>query len=86
MAQHPNFIGQNQLECLRSLNIATKTFHPMPKNIVEAVYGPEMINILQEMQDIFPMQNPQPNESLQYIMFKAGQRSVIEWLNQRLEN
>ena len=57
----------------------------MPKNIMEAVYGPEMINILQEMEDVFPLQNPQPNESLQYIMFKAGQRSVIEWLNQRLE-
>ena len=55
-------------------------------NMLEAIYGPELINILQELEEIFPPINPQPAQSMNDIMFQAGQRSVVEWLHQRTEN
>ena len=55
-------------------------------NMLEAVIGPRVDeHILQEMQDNFPIHNPHPKEELSVIMYKAGQRSVVEWLVNRLE-
>jgi len=54
--------------------------------MLEAIYGPELINILQELEDIFPPINPGPAQSMNDIMYQAGQRSVVEWLHQRTEN
>jgi len=31
------------------------------------------------------MQNPHPKEEITSIMYKAGQRSVVDWLIKRLE-
>ena len=41
--------------------------------------------ILQEMQEIFPPVQPTPHDDIQTIMYKAGQRYVVEWLLQRME-
>lgn len=41
--------------------------------------------ILQEMQEIFPPVQPTPHDSIETIMYKAGQRYVVEWLLQRME-
>lgn len=58
----------------------------MPKpNMLEAIYGPELITILKEMEETFPLINPHPAESLQSIMYKAGQRSVVDWLSKRIQ-
>ena len=55
-------------------------------NTLEAVLGPRVDDkILQEMQENFPPINPHPKEELSVIMYKAGQRSVVEWLINRLE-
>ena len=55
-------------------------------NMLEAVLGPRVDDkILQEMQENFPPINPHPKEELSVIMYKAGQRSVVEWLVNRLE-
>ena len=55
-------------------------------NMLEAVLGPRVDDkILQEMQENFPPINPHPKEELSVIMYKAGQRSVVEWLVKRLE-
>ena len=40
--------------------------------------------VLAELDEHFPPVNPHPKEDLSCIMYKAGQRSVIEWINQRL--
>ena len=64
------------------MNTAMQTSH----NMLEAVLGPRVDDkILQEMQANFPPINPHPKEELSVIMYKAGQRSVVEWLVKRLE-
>ena len=64
------------------MNIRMQTSH----NMLEAVLGPRVDDkILQEMEQNFPPHNPHPKEELSSIMYKAGQRSVVEWLVKRLE-
>jgi len=54
--------------------------------MLEAVLGPRVDDkILQEMKNNFPIVNPHPKEDITSIMYKAGQRSVVEWLVKRLE-
>ena len=54
--------------------------------MLEAVLGPRVDeHILQELQKNFPPINPHPKEELSSIMYKAGQRSVIEWYKHRTE-
>ncbi len=49
-------------------------------------FGLNVQQILNEMEEIFPPTNPGPGDSISTIMYRSGQRSVIEWLNNRLEN
>jgi hypothetical protein len=56
---------------------------PNPSKL-EAIYGPELLNILAEMQEIFPPVNPQPGTSTDQIFFMSGQRSAVEWLENRI--
>ena len=42
--------------------------------------------VLVEMDDRFPPINPSPDESIEKIMYRSGQRSVVEWLKNRLDN
>jgi hypothetical protein len=37
------------------------------------------------MEEKFPPVNPHPSEELGSIMYKAGQRSVVEWFIHRVE-
>ena len=60
----------------------TQTSHPT----LEAVLGPDFKYILKELQDNFPLHTPHPKEELSVIMYKAGQRSVVEWIENRLED
>ena len=53
-------------------------------NTLEAILGPDLKYILQEMEDNFPINNPHPKEELSVIMYKAGQRSVVDWLKNRI--
>ena len=54
-------------------------------NTLEPLLGPTVKTILQEMEEHFPPSTPHPKEELNTIMYKAGQRSVVEWLSNRLE-
>ena len=47
-------------------------------------YGMTVRTILAEMEDTFPPTNPGPGDSHATIMYRSGQRSVVEWLNNRL--
>jgi hypothetical protein len=40
--------------------------------------------LVQELEDNFPQFLPQPNDSQNMIMYKSGQRSVVEWINFKL--
>ena len=57
----------------------------MPRpNMLEALYGPELLTILREMEEIYPPNTPDPNDTHAIIMHRAGQRSVVEWLTKRI--
>ena len=53
--------------------------------MLEPLLGPNYHHILKEMEEKFPPVNPHPKEELNTIMYKAGQRSVVEWLQNKLE-
>ena len=82
MAEHHNFLTHDQLECQHFSNIAMSTY----PNMLEPVLGPNVESILSELEDNFPPVNPHPKETMGSIMYKAGQRSVIEWIHKRIED
>jgi hypothetical protein len=38
------------------------------------------------LEENFPPTNPHPKEEIGAIMYKAGQRSVVEWIKDRISN
>ena len=55
------------------------------RSTLEPILGPNPESLLVEMEERFPPVNPHPKEELSSIMYKAGQRSVIEWYRSRLD-
>jgi hypothetical protein len=53
-------------------------------NTLEA-YGMTVRTLLNQADESFPPTNPGPGDSMSTIMYRAGQRSVIDWLNKKLE-
>ena len=53
-------------------------------NMLEA-RGMETHAIINELKQNFPHINPSPTDTIQHIMYRSGQRSVVEWLLQRIE-
>ena len=52
--------------------------------MLEAIYGPELVTILKEMEEIYPPLDCGPDDDISHIMYRAGQRSVVDWLKQRI--
>ena len=48
-------------------------------------YGLTVKQIVQEMDEIYPPLSPTPHDTHAVVMYKAGQRSVVEWLYKKLE-
>jgi len=46
----------------------------------------EARSVLSEMETRFPPVNPTPDDSIEKIMYRSGQRSVVEWLVNRLDD
>jgi hypothetical protein len=42
--------------------------------------------VLTELEDRFPPVTPSPEDSIEKIMYRSGQRSVVEWLVNRFDN
>ena len=55
-------------------------------NTLEPLLGPNPESLLLEMEEKFPPVNPHPKEDIGAIMYKSGQRSVVEWIATRLED
>ena len=55
-------------------------------NMLEPLLGPTVESLSLEMNEKFPPVNPHPKEELASIMYKAGQRSVVEWYKERIDN
>ena len=53
--------------------------------MLEPLIGPNMQAVLAELDEKFPPINPHPKEDISAIMYKAGQRSVVEWYRHRVE-
>ena len=58
---------------------------PISPNILEPIIGPTLPFVLEELEENFPQVNPHPKEEIGSIMYKAGQRSVVEWIKKRIE-
>ena len=41
--------------------------------------------MLAKLEETFPLTNPTPEDSMEKIMYRSGQRSVVEWVIQYME-
>jgi hypothetical protein len=41
--------------------------------------------LLAELEDVFPPINPTPDFTINQIMYRSGQRSVVEWIQSKLD-
>ena len=57
---------------------------PPTLNLLETV-GLQQKTILNQLDEIFPPVNPTPEMTTEQIMYKAGQRSVVEWIKNQSE-
>ena len=55
-------------------------------NTLEPLIGPTVESLLNEMETLYPTINPHPKEQIESIMYKAGQRSVVEWYRNKITN
>ena len=55
------------------------------RNILEPVIGPTLESVLLELEEIYPPLTPNPDESMEKIMYRSGQRSVVDWIRTRIE-
>ena len=47
--------------------------------------GTNLQALVDELDDLFPPTNPSPRDSDREIMYRSGQRSVVEFLKEKLE-
>ncbi len=48
-------------------------------------FGMEARAVMKEMEETFPVINPSPDDDINKIMYRSGQRSVVEWLKNKLD-
>jgi hypothetical protein len=48
------------------------------------VSGLQLNVLLQQLEENFPPLNPHPDDPTNLIMYRSGQRSVVEWIQHRL--
>jgi len=53
--------------------------------MLESIIGPTISSIQIELDEPFPPVNPHPKQSIGEVMYLAGQRSVVEWYNKRID-
>ncbi len=47
--------------------------------------GMQARGLAAQLEENFPPRNPSPTDPYEYIMYRAGQRSVVEWVQQYIE-
>ena len=47
--------------------------------------GIQINAVVQELEATFPPVNPAPSDELSQIMYRAGQRSVVEWIINKMD-
>ena len=79
-AKPQSFLRHREPVCQRFSNMQIQT----SRSTLEPILGPNPESLLVEMEEKFPPLTPHPKEELASIMYKAGQRSVIEWYSNRI--
>jgi hypothetical protein len=46
--------------------------------------GLQLQGLLQQLEETFPPTNPHPDDTLSQIMYRSGQRNVVEWIYETL--
>ena len=57
---------------------------PTSHHTLESILGPNLVKIVEELDAIYPAVNPTPDMTSEEIMYRSGQRSVIEWIVNRI--
>jgi len=47
-------------------------------------HGLQLSSLITELDENFPPTNPHPDDPTNLIMYRSGQRSVVEWIQHRL--
>jgi hypothetical protein len=76
-----SLLPPSQQGCQHSLSIVMSTFLSTLETL-----GMEHRALVNELEDTFPPITPSPEDTIEKIMYRSGQRSVVEWLLNRLEN
>ena len=46
--------------------------------------GIQLSSLIAELDENFPIVNPHPDDPTNLIMYRSGQRSVVEWIQHQL--
>jgi hypothetical protein len=51
------------------------------------VFGtePALERLGKELEDLYPLVTPSPNDSIEQIMYRSGQRSVVDYILSKME-
>ena len=58
---------------------------PLTLDLLE-VKGVQANAMVQQLDELFPPTNPNPEDTMEKIMYRSGQRSVVEWIMNYMEN
>lgn len=60
----------------------------MPSTTLSSLeaFGMESRALINQLDEQFPVMNPSPTDTIEKIMYRSGQRSVVEWIIENLEN
>jgi hypothetical protein len=58
---------------------------PLTLDLLE-VKGVQANAMVQQLDELFPPTNPNPEDTMEKIMYRSGQRSVVEWIINYMEN
>ena len=47
--------------------------------------GMQASAMIQQLNEIFPPTNPTPDDTMEKVMYRSGQRSVVEWVMKYME-
>ena len=82
-ARHLNFPSPKQPGCQLSLSIVMSTSHNT-LSLLETT-GLQANAMVSQLNEIFPPINPKPSDTMEKIMYRSGQRSVVEWIIKYME-
>jgi len=57
---------------------------PISMSMLE-VKGMQTSSLLAELMETFPPINPTPQMTMEQIMYQAGQRSIVEWIQSKMD-